>query len=81
MTPLQETRHLLTCSKRGAVTEHDEDRAMFCSDAIIILSVSEATALVICTVEVLLGRVNLGAVPGAPRKAASLVWANFAIMP
>ena len=34
----------------------------------------------ICTAEVLLGRISLGAAPGSPRKSSHLVWMNFAIM-
>ena len=82
LTPIQEIRTTLTCSKPddAATGELTGDRVVFCSDAIIMLTVSEAAALVICSAEVLLGRVNLGSVPGAPRKAASLIWSNFAIM-
>ena len=53
---------------------------MFCSDAIILLSIGEAAALCICTAEVLLGRINLGASPGSARKSPALIWVNFAIM-
>jgi len=53
---------------------------MFCSDAIILLKVGEAAALCICTAEVLLGRISLGAAPGSPRNSSYLVWMNFAVM-
>jgi len=83
MTPLHGIRSILTtfsCRKNPGETKREENRIQFCSDAIIFLSVSEAAALVICTGEVFFGRVNLGAMPGAPRKASSLSWANFLVM-
>lgn len=36
--------------------------------------------MIVSTAETILSRVSLGAIPGSPRKALGLIWANFIIM-
>ena len=93
LTPLQSKRRTIACicmtdcnkgkrpGKDGKeLTKRDENRIAFCSDAIIISSLGEASALIVSTAETILSRVSLGAIPGSPRKALGLIWANFIIM-
>ena len=93
LTPLQSKRRTIACicmtdcnkgkrpGKDGKeLTKRDENRIAFCSDAVIISSLGEASALIVSTAETILSRVSLGAIPGSPRKALGLIWANFIIM-
>jgi hypothetical protein len=85
MTPVKWVRNvvrntLVIETANQLPTRRDENRLAFCSDATIVLSVSEAASLVVSCVEVMLSRVNFGAPPGMPNKSSSLLMINLGVM-
>jgi hypothetical protein len=62
------------------ITNDEEPKLLFCSDAVILLSVSEGSTLVSVTAVSYVMRRNIGGGPGAGPINAALVWTNLAIM-